>query len=380
MIYFDHAATTINKPECVLDAVYQAMKNAGNASRGSHHAALSSIRMIYDTREMISGMFGLSKPEQTVFTSNATESLNMAIKGSFSPGDHVITTSLEHNSVLRPLYELEDKGLLLTILKADESGNISYEEMEDAVNPNTKGIVCTHGSNLTGNLLDLKRIGKICSKHQLRFIVDASQTAGLFPIDMMDMQIDILCFTGHKSLLGPQGTGGLCLKEHIKLPPYKTGGSGIHTFDKKHPDTMPEALEAGTLNAHGIAGLQAGIKYLKVQGPEKLLDKELMLMHQFFQGVNEVPAVKIYGDFSKKIRAPIVTINIGDYDSSTVADELSVRFDIAVRAGAHCAPLMHECLHTKAQGAVRFSFSHSNTEKEVAQAVRAVQTLATEDS
>lgn len=380
MIYLDHAATSMNKPQAVYDAVLYAMKHAGNASRGSHAAALTSMRIIYAARKETAALFGLVNPEQVVFTANATESLNTAIKGVFTARDHVITTALEHNSVLRPLYELRAGGLDLTIIKADSRGNISYAEMEDAVKQNTKGIVCTHASNVTGNLMDLVKVGRICREHGLLFLVDAAQTAGIFPINMEEMHIDILCFTGHKSLLGPQGTGGICLREGVVIRPLKTGGSGIHTYDTGHPAFLPDALEAGTINVHGIAGLLAGIQYIQQQDASALLKKELEFMHQFYQGIKDRKGIHVYGDFKKNPRAPIVTFNINGYDSAAVADELNVRFQIAVRSGAHCAPLIHECLETRRQGAVRFSFSHSNTAAEVQAAIQAVRMLATEEA
>lgn len=379
MIYLDNAATSLHKPESVAKAVYEAILTMGNSSRGAHAASLASMRTVFAARELINEMFHGDDACQVAFTSNSTESLNIAIRGTFEKGDHVITTSLEHNSVLRPLYYMEKQGVELTILKADKQGNISYEEMERAIRPNTKGIVCTHASNLIGNMLDLERIGKICKSHGLLFIVDASQTAGMFPIDMQKMNISILCFTGHKSLLGPQGTGGLCVRKNVAVRPFKVGGSGILSYEKEQPKAMPTVLEAGTLNAHGIAGLYTALTYLKEQDVDALRDKELALMRRFYEGVRNIPLVKVYGDFSAEMRAPIVTINIGDYDSGQVSDELMERFCIATRAGAHCAPLMHECLGTKEQGAVRFSFSHFNTEAEVDSAIEAVRILATEE-
>lgn len=381
MIYFDNAATSLQKPDCVADAVYKAIKTMGNASRGSHGAALNSMHIVYETRSMISRLFGLYAPEQVAFTSNSTESLNIAIRGLFQSGDHVITTALEHNSVLRPLYLLESQGLKLTIIPADKQGCIHYEDIEAAICPETKGLVCTHASNLTGNMLDLHRIGNICQKHELLFVVDASQTAGIFPIQMDEMHISVLCFTGHKSLLGPQGIGGICVSPDVTLPSFKVGGSGIHSFSKEHPPTMPTALEAGTLNGPGIAGLHAALKWHESRrsaSENSLYEKEHELMQAFYEGVREIPSITVYGDFSASVRAPIVSLNIGDYPSSMVSDELSERFDIATRAGAHCAPLMHQALGTQKQGAVRFSFSHFNTMDEIQAGIHAIRTLALE--
>jgi len=378
MIYMDNAATTMRKPEAVIQAVASALGSMGNAGRGAHGASLGASRTIYETRELLCRLFGGTNPRQVVFTSNSTESLNIALKGLIEPGDHVVTTMMEHNSVLRPLYELNEKGVELSIVKCDKKGVLDISDIEDAIGPKTKAIVCTNGSNLTGNYVDIEQIGKIAKKHGVLFIVDASQTAGVFPVDVQRMQIDVLCFTGHKSLLGPQGTGGMYVREGLSIRPLKSGGSGVQTYSKRHPSDMPTALEAGTLNGHGIAGLHAALEYLNVEGIDKIRAREQELMRRFYDGVKEIPGVKIYGDFSCKERCPIVALNIGDYDSSEVSDALLTEYDISTRPGAHCAPLMHEALDTVEQGAVRFSFSHYNTEEEVDTAVRAIWELAEE--
>ena len=378
MIYMDNAATTMHKPQEVIDAVVSAMESMGNAGRGASEAALSASRIIYDTRDRLAKLFHAEDARQIAFTANSTESLNIAIKGILVPGEHVITTVLEHNSVLRPLYEMEKRGVELSIVGCDEKGMPDLAQMEQAVKENTKMIICTNGSNLTGNYIDVSVIGDIAHRHGVLFAVDASQTAGVFPIDVQKMQIDILCFTGHKGLLGPQGTGGIYVKEGVKLKPLKTGGSGIQTYSKEHPVQMPTALEAGTLNGHGIAGLHAALGYLEKEGIDNIRKKENELMWRFYNGVKDVPGVKVYGDYSQKERCAIVTLNIGDYDSSEVSDELLMEYDISTRSGGHCAPLMHEALGTVEQGAVRFSFSHYNTEEEVDTAIRAIHELAEE--
>lgn len=376
MIYFDNAATTKVKPQCVIDAVVYAMQTMGNSGRGAHDASLDASRVIFDARHKLAKFFGAKNPKQIAFTANSTESLNIAIKGTLAPGDHVISTELEHNSVLRPLYELKTQGADVTFIKSSSNGTIDYSDFEKSIKANTKVIVCTHGSNLTGNLLDIKKIGEIAHKHQLIFIVDASQTAGVFPIDVQEMHIDILCFTGHKSLLGPQGTGGIYVREGLEVKPLKTGGSGVQTYSETHPAQMPTALEAGTLNGHGIAGLGAAISYINSEGIDSIRQKEQALMWRFYDGIKDIHNIKIYGDFTTKDRCPIVTINLGDYDSSDVSDELYMTYGICTRPGAHCAPLMHYALGSQAQGAVRFSFSHFNTEEEVDVAIAALHELA----
>ncbi|TCS78566.1 cysteine desulfurase family protein [Muricomes intestini] len=376
MIYMDNAATTLHKPPQVAKAIVQALNSIGNAGRGATEASLGASRVIYDTREKLCRLFGGESPNRIVFTANSTESLNIAIKGILNPGDHVITTVLEHNSVLRPLYECRERGIELTILGCDGKGNISCENIESAVKENTRAIVCTHGSNLTGNMIDISAVGAIAEKHHVLFVVDASQTAGVFPVDVQKMKIDILCFTGHKSLRGPQGTGGMYVRTGVGVRPLLSGGSGVDTYNIHHPKEMPTALEAGTLNGHGIAGLNAALSYLEEIGMDSVRAQELSLMRMFYEGICGIPGVKVYGDFETRQRCPIVSFNIGDYDSSEVSDELFSVYGIATRPGAHCAPLMHKALGTKDQGAVRFSFSHYNTEEEVQTAIEAVRKLA----
>lgn len=376
MIYMDNAATTMHKPQAVIDAVVAAMSSMGNAGRGANEASLSASRVIYDTRDKLCRFFGGENPRQIVFTNNSTESLNIAIKGLLNPGDHVITTMLEHNSVLRPLYEMEKKGVKLTIIKSNEKGNFELKDMEDALLPETRMIICTNGSNLTGNYIDIEKVGKMAHARGLLFVVDASQTAGVFPIDVQKMHIDVLCFTGHKGLLGPQGTGGMYVREGLFVRPLKSGGSGVQTYSKEHPAEMPTALESGTLNGHGIAGLNAAVDYINKVGLDTIRGKEQGFMKRFYQGVKDIPGVKLYGDFTDFNRCAIVTLNIGDYDSSEVSDELLTQYGISTRPGGHCAPLMHEALGTVEQGAVRFSFSHYNTDEEVDTAIEAIRELA----
>lgn len=379
MIYFDNAATTLRKPQCVVDALVGALTRFGNPGRGVHDAALDASRVVYSARCGAAQLFCAENPSTIAFTANATQSLNIAIKGILRPGDHVITTALEHNSVLRPLYEMQSRGVELTILPADDRGCIDYGGFAAAIRENTRAIVCTHGSNLTGNLLDIRRIAAIAKANGLLFVVDASQTAGVFPIDVQAMGVDVLCFTGHKGLLGPQGTGGLYVAEGVQIRPLLTGGSGVQSHSKTHPVQMPTALEAGTLNAHGLAGLNAGIRYLLETGIDTIRSKELALMEAFYEGVRQIPGVTVYGDFSQPERCPIVALNVRDYDSGQVSDSLFSGYGIATRPGAHCAPLMHDALGTGSRGAVRFSFSHYNTMEEINIAVSALAEIAQEE-
>ncbi|KJJ65666.1 aminotransferase class V-fold PLP-dependent enzyme [Clostridium sp. FS41] len=376
MIYLDNAATSYYRPDTVAEAVAQAIRTMGNCSRGAYEAALTSARAVYGTRALVSELFHGEGPEQVAFTANSTESLNIAIKGVLEPGDRVVATVLDHNSVLRPLYEMERQGAELVIVGCTDEkdrGCLDYGAMEAAIRPGTKAVVCTHASNLTGNLVDIRRIGGWCRKAGALFIVDASQTAGVFPIDMERDMIDILCFTGHKGLMGPQGTGGMCVRKGVGIRPLLSGGSGIMTYSRTHPDSMPTALEAGTLNAHGLAGLRASLTYIREQGVDEIREKEIALMRRFYDQVKTIPGVRIYGDFEQEQRAAVVALNLGDEDSGEVSDYLAQEHEIYTRSGGHCAPLMHETLGTREQGAVRFSFSHFNREEEVDMACLALR-------
>ncbi len=375
MIYLDNAATTLHKPRQVIDAVVRAMETMGNCARGTHEEALDAARTVYDARVRLASLLGCSRADHVCFTANSTEALNIAINGLITDG-HVISTDLEHNSVLRPLYRLEaERGIELSFVPADRLGNVDYDDFERLMRPDTKAIVCTNASNLTGTVLDVARIADIAHRHGAIIIVDASQTAGCYPVDMDVSGIDVLCFTGHKGLMGPQGTGGLCVREGIDILPFKVGGSGVQSYSKTHPAEYPTRLEAGTLNGHGIAGLGAAARFIAETGVEAIHEKERSLMLRFYEGVKHIDDVTVYGDFTVD-KTAIVALNIRDYESGEVSDELAQSYGIATRPGAHCAPRMHMALGTTDVGAVRFSFSWFNTEEEADEAIRAVTELA----
>ena len=377
MIYLDNAATTLHKPPQVMEAVLHAMITMGNAARGAHGGALEASRTVFGTREKLARLFSCRRADHVVFTANSTEALNIAINGTIHRGDHVISTDCEHNSVLRPLYRLEEeRGVELDFVPADRQGRVDYSDFERLMRPNTRAVVCTHCSNLTGNIMDLERISDIAHRHGALLLVDASQTAGTVPIHMEALGVDVLCFTGHKGLMGPQGTGGLCIRPGVEIAPWKVGGSGVHSYDRHHPMEYPTRLEAGTLNSHGIAGLSAALDVILERGVEDIQRAEHALMQRFYEGVRDIPGVTVYGDFSVPERCAIVALNIRDYDSSAVSDELTVTYGIATRPGAHCAPRMHKALGTTEQGAVRFSLSFYNTEQEVDAAIAAVRAIA----
>ncbi len=378
MIYLDNAATTRTKPPAVARAVLEALSSYGNCGRGGHEGALSAARTIYETREKLAALLGCPRADHVCFTQNSTQALNIAISGLLSPGDHIISTDLEHNSVLRPLYRLRDAGAAVDFVPADRRGRLDYGGFERLLRPETKAVVCTHASNLTGDAVDIQRVGNFAGEHGLLFILDASQTAGVLPINMEAMGVSALCFTGHKSLLGPQGTGGLCLREGLEVRPFAVGGTGVQSYSETQPAEYPTRLEAGTLNGHGLAGLNAALDFLNETGVEAVHAREDALARRFYEAIRDLPGVTVYGDFDAPVRAPIVTLNIGTLDSAQVSDELAERFDIATRPGAHCAPRLHRALGTEDQGAVRFSWSYFNTEEETDQAAEAVRVLAQE--
>lgn len=378
MIYFDNAATTAQKPKEVAEALYEAIHagNLGNPARGSHDDAVNAFRALYQLREVAADFFGLANPLHVALTYNATDGLNRIIQGYFEAGDHVITSLNEHNSVLRPLYQMEKQGLELDFIGMDERGVLRYAEMEEKLKGNTKAVIITAASNVTGNGTDLEWVSRFCREHGLKFILDASQAAGVLDLDMTKFGIDVLCTTGHKSLYGPQGTGLICVKDDMKFKPVFAGGSGAHSFDHEHPSGLPDVFESGTVNTPGALGLTAGIKYVQRLGLKSVQGMLKSLESRFVAGLKNIPEVKIYGDLKLARRTACVGINIGDLPSATVAALLNEDYGIAVRPGAHCAPRLHEALGTKDQGIVRFSFSTFNTLAEVDRALEAIEGIA----
>ncbi len=374
MIYLDNAATTLKKPPGVARAMVKALESAGNPSRGAHEPSLAASRLVYDTRIKLAELLKTDDPARIAFTYNSTDSLNMAIKGTLKKGDHVITTETEHNSVLRPLYETEKAGVELTIIKADKKGLWDVGELEKAIKPNTRAAVINHSSNVTGNTVDLAKISEITKKHGILLIVDGSQSVGSFPVDVN--AADIFCFTGHKGLMGPQGVGGIYVREGVDLSPLRTGGSGIHSRDKVHPQEMPDALEAGTLNVHGIAGLNAALDF--ILNTEDIYEKKANLADEFCRRICDIKGLTVYGDIYGKSRSAVISVNIEGLPSDILCDRLWTEYNICTRAGLHCAPLMHKALGTLEWGVVRFSFSYFNTSEEVKAAAKALGDLARE--
>lgn len=377
MYYFDNAATTVQKPQAVADAVHDVLSSGlyGNPSRGAHGYSLRAYKLVLDAKEQIKGLFHAGPDYDVAFTHNSTTALNLVLKGLLGPGDHVLTTTWEHNAVLRPLYQLEKEGVAIDFIGSDaHTGQLRYEELEQKIRPETKLLVCNHASNVTGNALDLSRIASFCQNHDLLLVVDASQSAGVMPIDMSDGTVTAVCFTGHKSLYGPGGTGGVCIRRDAPVRPVLTGGDGVHAFDHDQPGGVPAILEAGTANVAGIAGLRAGVAYIRDHW-QQLQQNQTDLGSRFLQGLQCIPGLVIYGDFSRP-RVPVFAVNFPGAESAVVSDILWETYGIATRPGFHCAPLLHESLGTKQQGAVRFSLSSFTTEEDLEAALVALKKIS----
>lgn len=379
MIYLDNAATTFPKPESTYYYMNKYTREiAANPGRGSHSMAVESAEIIFETREMLAEFFNIEDSMNIVFTKNCTESLNIAIKGVLKKGDHIITTSMEHNSVLRPLSTMESHGVELTIVKGDEFGNIDPDDIKREIRENTRMVVTTHVSNLTGTIMPIEEIGKICRDKGVLFMVDSAQSAGLLEIDVRKQNIDILAFPGHKNLFGPMGIGGIYIGENIEIDNFIEGGTGSLSSDIVQPDFMPDKFESGTPNLPGIAGLKGGLEFIMETGREEIKRREDYLVKVFVDIISSTWNIHTYGPKDLKKRSGVVPVNIKDMDSSELASKLDRKFSIAVRPGFHCAPLAHETIGTYGKGAVRFSFSWFNTVKEIEIAARALINIADE--
>ena len=375
--YFDNSATSFPKPESVYKCVEKAVRLYGaNPGRGGHRMAVEASQAIYETREKVASLFNIKKPLQIAFTYNSTYALNFAVKGAVPKDSHIITTSLEHNSVLRPVfYEKDENNAHVSIIEPSEDGNIHSEDIIAAMKPDTKAVVLTHMSNVTGTIIDLLPITTEARKRNILTIVDVSQSAGFLDIDVEEMKIDILCFTGHKSLFGIQGTGGIYIREGIPFSPIIEGGTGSFSKMKRQPHSMPEALEAGTLNTPGIVSLGAGIDFIDSIGLENIRKHEYSLTEKFIEGIKNIEEIIIYGP---EKRGPVVTLNIKGVDSGDLAAYLDEEYAILTRAGIHCAPLAHESMHSGENGGVRFSFGYFNTEEDITYAINTLKNIVSD--
>ena len=371
-IYLDNGATSFPKPKEVVDSMTNYMLSVGgNINRGSYKDSFDAENLVYETRELLCKFFNFSKAENVVFTSGITESLNVIIKGLFNSGDHIIVSSMEHNAVLRPLSSIIKLGVEFTIIPCNSMGELNVELLNLYIKQNTKAIIMTHSSNVCGTILPFKEIGSFCNKNNLYFIADAAQTAGSIPIDIEEMNIDALCFTGHKNLLGPQGIGGFLISEELSklIPPLIEGGTGSFSEYECQPSYMPDKFEGGTPNIPGIYGLNAGIKYINSIGLTNIQKQEEHLTQLFIDKALEIPEAKVIGSLSSKDRTSVVSLNFPDYDNGEIAYYLDKDYGISVRCGLHCAPLAHKTLGTFPNGTVRFSFGIFNTEDHINYAI-----------
>lgn len=377
MVYFDNAATSFPKPNVVYDSVMKVMKEYGaNPGRSGHKLALRLGREIFQTRELLAELFNIKNPMNIIFTSNCTESLNLGIKGILQRGDHVITTSMEHNSVLRPLMVLEKEGVEVTIVEGDSAGRIDPSKIEKNIKNNTKMIATTHVSNLTGTIMPVKTIGRIAKENNIYYLVDAAQSAGVYDIDVDKMNIDILAFPGHKGLLGPQGTGGLYIREGLDIKEMKQGGTGSVSHLLEQPGMSPDRYESGTPNGSGIVGLGEGIKYILQKGTKNIRKHEEELTKHFIEEALKIDKIKVYGPLDIEEQGAVVSINIGNEDSSEISYILDENYDIEVRPGLHCSPLAHKTIGTFEQGVVRFSFGPFNTHEEIELGIKAIREIS----
>lgn len=379
MIYLDNAATSFPKPERVYIEMDRCMRQYGaNPGRSGHRLALEAGRAIFRTRERLCRLFNIENPMRIVFTSNATESLNLGIKGLLKTGDHVITTSMEHNSVARPLTTLGERGVSTTFVRCDSKGFLNPKDIENALRPNTALIIMTHASNVTGTLMPVKEVGAIAKREGVRFMVDAAQTAGAYDIDVKGMNIDMLAFPGHKGLMGPQGTGGLYISEGLEVLQMKEGGTGSSSGELSQPSVVPDRYESGTPNTVGIVGLGEGIGFILEKGQDAIRKHEEELTGMLLEGFAQIKGVRVYGPADPKLQAGVVSINIGEGDPGEISYILDRSYDIAIRSGLHCSPLAHKTIGTFEQGTLRFSIGFFNTREDIEAAVRAVEEIASE--
>lgn len=377
-IYLDNASSSFPKAPTVATAMSDYITNRGiNINRGSYALAYDVEDIIYTTRQRLHTLFNGHDPSHVIFTQNVTMSLNMVIKGLLKAGDHVLVSSMEHNAVMRPLTQLLDKGITFDTIPCDSTGSIQMDSIEPLIRPNTVALIINHASNVCGTIQPLESIGSICKTHNLQFIVDAAQTAGVIPIDVKACHIDALCFTGHKGLLGPQGIGGIILTKEMAqtLTPLIAGGTGSFSHLETLPTHMPDAFESGTLNLPGIIGLNEGLAYIESQGMENIHNHELVLTQSFLEGLQSIDGINIVGKQNIQDRTAVVSITIDGIDPANIAYELESTYHIMTRVGLHCAPRAHQTLGTYPEGTVRFSFGYANTHKDVESALSALHRI-----
>ena len=376
-VYLDNAATSWPKPPEVIAAMQAYLENGGGSpGRAAHGKSLASARMVYETRDALSSLFNATSPDRVIFTKNATEAINLLLFGLLNPGDHVIVSSMEHNAVMRPLRQLESRGVSLSVAACDSCGRLDPLTIKTALTPRTRLVLLVHASNVTGTLLPIAEVANIAREAGIRFAVDAAQTAGVHPIDVQSGGIDFLTFTGHKSLGGPQGTGGLVIGPDVDLRPLMFGGTGSASESENQPAFLPDKLESGTLNAIGIAGLGASLAALTEFGVENVLAHERKLMKLFRDGLKEMPDIEVYGPENTAESVGVLSLNVASRPCEEVGMELERNFDILTRTGLHCAPAAHRTIGTFGRGTVRFSVSRFNTESDIHAALEALSRIA----
>jgi len=376
MIYLDNAATSRPKPPEVIQAMTDFLNDiCASSGRSGHRLAIEASRTVYETRDSIAEFFNIANPLQVVFTMNATESLNLAIRGSLKAGDHVITSSMEHNSVMRPLRAMEAQGLEVSVIQCSAQGFLDPDDVRKAIKSNTKMVVLNHGSNVTGSLDPAEEVGRIARDNGLLFLLDTAQTAGAYPIDVEKMHVDLLAFTGHKSLCGPQGTGGLYIREGVKVDALKWGGTGSRSEEEYQPDFLPDKHESGTLNVVGLAGLGAGVRFVMSAGVDAIRKRERDLTHRLISGLLETPGVTVYGGLDADRQVGVVSFNINGLSQSEIGLRLDEDYEIMCRVGLHCAPIAHKTIGTFPDGTVRFGLGTFTTESEIDTAIQAVREL-----
>ncbi len=365
-VYLDNAATTYPKPEGVYRAVERFMRDiGGSAGRSGHWRAVETGRMVYEARQAVADLLGAPDPLRVIFTKNATEALNIAIQGLVKPGGHVVTSSMEHNSVMRPLEAARASGASYSVVECARDGKLDPRELEKALTPATSLVVLNHASNVTGTILPVDEVAAITEKARIPLLVDAAQTAGRLPIDVVDQGIDLLAFSGHKELFGPQGTGGLYVRPGLDLEPLCYGGTGSRSSELQQPAEYPDRFESGTLNAPGIVGLGAGVTFVSATGIDRVREHEVRLLDRLREGLGSLRGVTAHGPSEVQARIGVVSLTLDDYQPPEAAELLDRRYGIATRAGLHCAPTAHKTIGTLETGTLRVSFSYLNTEADV---------------
>ncbi len=376
-IYFDNAATSWPKPPAVRAALDKYFLEAGgNPGRSGHQMSIAAARLVENSRELLAEFFNAKDPSQIVFTHNATHALNLAIYGLLRPGDHVVITSIEHNSVMRPLRHLEALGVRVTVVACRTDGTLDLDRLNDALRPGARLLVTTHGSNVAGTLIPIKQVAELARNRHVLYLLDAAQTAGAVAIDVQGIGLDLLAFSGHKGLLGPTGTGGLYIREGVALSPLIRGGTGSDSARETQPEFLPDSHESGTLNVAGIAGLRAALRFLRETGTEAVRTHEQKLVSQLLRGLREIPGITIYGPGEAAFQCGVVSFNVDGAMPSEVGLILDEQFGIMARTGLHCAPSAHRTLGTFPTGTVRFSFGWFNTIAEVDASLEALRKIA----